>query len=384
MAEGTEVDEPATARGLAAMPTGALARFYAWGLLSEFSLTAGIWILFLQSRGFSLAEIGLAESVFHLAPLSLELLTGSLADLFGRKWSLALSSLCLALSAIVMLQATTLWLVLPAMYLNGAFYAFRSGAQEALLFDTLAERGAAARFTGLLGKLYSATYLVIAVTTWLGGWMADRGFAWPYLLTAGFGLAGFALALTLREPERARSRHRNPARIVAEAIGIVRAHPDLPLLLIYAAALWTLSALIGLYAQAVLSEMGLPPSGVGLVIGSTLFFTAVGAWFAGRLATRGAFQRWTLLVTLGAVAAALGLGSERLPLAVAAYVIGELLFGAYEPMLSGRINAGIGSTERATILSVQGFLFSATMIWAFPLFGAAATRFGWLPAYAGA
>jgi hypothetical protein len=48
-------------------------------------LTGGIWILYLKSRGLSLAEIGLAESAFHLAPVLLELPSGSFADLVGRR-----------------------------------------------------------------------------------------------------------------------------------------------------------------------------------------------------------------------------------------------------------------------------------------------------------
>ena len=363
---------------------GGLAPYYLWELLAEFSFTAGVWIVYLQSRGFSLAEIGLAESVFHLAPVSLELLTGSLADLFGRKWSLALASLCATASALLMLRADSLWVVLPAMYLNGAFYAFRSGAGEAFMFDSLVAQGVADRFTGVLGKLYSAMYLVVAATTWVGGVLADRSFAVPYLLTAAVGAVGFVLAANLREPARERTAHASVRRVFAEAAAVLRGQPGLPMLLVYVAGLWTLSTLVTLYAQAVLSEMGLPPSQVALVIGSTFLFTAAGALLAGRLSDRTGFRRWTLLATAVGVAVALALGSQRLWLVLPVYVVAEFVFGAYEPMVSARVNAGIGSAQRATILSIQGFLFSITMIWAFPLFGAAAGRVGWLAAYAGA
>ncbi|MDP9354893.1 MAG: hypothetical protein M3R02_06345, partial [Chloroflexota bacterium] len=55
----------------------ALRRYYGFQLLSEVNLTGGIWILFLQERGLSLGQIGLAEALFHLAPITLELPTGS-------------------------------------------------------------------------------------------------------------------------------------------------------------------------------------------------------------------------------------------------------------------------------------------------------------------
>src|SRR5688500_10716321 len=80
----------ATPGDASAAASGRLGRFVGYQLLSEFGLTQGIWILYLQDRGYSLGQIGLAESVFHLAPLTLELPTGSLADVVGRKWSLAM------------------------------------------------------------------------------------------------------------------------------------------------------------------------------------------------------------------------------------------------------------------------------------------------------
>ena len=87
-------ESAATLAAAAAAPPGTdLRRFYVFQTINDFSFTAGIWIIFLQSRGFSLAEIGLAESAFHLAPVTLELPSGSFADVLGRKWSMAAGAL---------------------------------------------------------------------------------------------------------------------------------------------------------------------------------------------------------------------------------------------------------------------------------------------------
>lgn len=359
-----------------------LHRFFAFKVLAEFSFTGSIWILYLQHRGFSLAEIGLAESVFHLAPVTLELPSGSLADLFGRKWSLAFGPFLAALSALLILKADSMWWLLPAMFASGASYAFRSGATEAFLYDSLAEDRRASRYAGLYGRLLSASYVVLAVTMWLGGILADRDFRWPFLLSAAVSLLAAAIALTLREPERDRDANHGMLGTIAVAWRIVRGHPGLAWLLAFSTGLYTMLTLIALYAQAVLSERGLPPSRVSFVIGSALFFTAAGSWYSGRLGARAGFTRLAVAVTLATGAAALGLGGAGVAIAVGLYFFEELLTGIFEPMLSARINEGLPSAQRATILSVQGFLFSITMIWAFPLFGAGAERFGWLAAYA--
>jgi MFS family permease len=367
----------------AAEPVG-LRRFYAYQVVAEFYFTGGIWILYLQSRGFSLAEIGLAESVFHLAPVTLELPSGSIADVLGRKWSLVAGCLLGALSAALMLQADSLLWLLPAMFLGGASYAFRSGATQAFLYDNLAAGDGAGRYAGLWGRLLSVSYVVIAATTWLGAFLADRSFVLPYALTITSGLAAAGLAAGLREPPRERSAHRSLTRTVAEALRIVRGHPGLAAMLAFGAGLATLLTLIGLYAQAVFAEYGLPPSQIGFIIGSTLLFTALGSWFSGRIGVRVGFVRATVATTIATVGAGLGLGSGVLALAVGLYLLAELITGVFEPLLSDRINRGLPAAQRATILSVEGFLFSVTMIWAFPLFGAAAGRVGWLAAYAGA
>ncbi|CAA9556878.1 MAG: hypothetical protein AVDCRST_MAG59-2224 [uncultured Thermomicrobiales bacterium] len=186
------VDDPVASFPPEAPTSPGLTRFYAFQTLAEFSFTGGIWILYLRHRGFSLAEIGLAESVFHLAPITLELPSGSFADVLGRKWSLVAGALLIALSAGLMLRVDSLWILLPAMYLNGAAYAFRSGATQAFLYDSLAAGEESGRFTGLWGRLLSASYVVFAATTWLGAALAERDLALRAdgRLRAGSRLAG--------------------------------------------------------------------------------------------------------------------------------------------------------------------------------------------------
>ena len=375
-------ESAATLAAAAVAPPGTdLRRFYAFQVINDFSFTAGIWIIFLQSRGFSLAEIGLAESAFHLAPVTLELPSGSFADVLGRKWSMTVSALLMAGSTTLMFVADSLWLLLPAMYLNGAAYAFRSGAQQAFLFDSLRDEPSGNRFTSLLGKLNSVAYIAIAATTAIGASLAERDYALPFGLAAGAALAAAFLAAGLTEPERPTEGRRGMGGTIAEALRVVRADRQLLALVVFAAALWTVSALVHLYAQAVLVERGLAPSQIGLVLSVTLFTTALGSWLTGRLASLRPFRFWTVAATGAIAGSGLLLGGAPLPFALLGLVVAELFAGAFEPMIAQRVNTAITSSQRATVLSVEGFLYSVTMIWAFPLFGWTAERYGWLPAY---
>ena len=379
------LESAATVAAVATTPPGSdLRRFYAFQVINDFSFTASIWIIFLQGRGFSLGEIGLAESFFHLAPVTLELPSGSFADVLGRKWSMTVGALLIAGSTALMYVADSLWLLLPAMYLNGAAYAFRSGAQQAFLFDSLAHEPGGNRFTSLLGKLNAVSYLAIAGTSALGGVLAERDYALPFGLAVGAGLAAAWLAAGLREPERDREERHGMGRTIVEALRIVRGNRRLLAVLAFVAALWTVSTLVHLYGQAVLTERGLEPSRIGLVFGVTLFATALGSSLAGRLLGRRPFRFWAVAATLVVAGSGVLMGGGPLLFAVGGLIVTELFAGAFEPMVAQRVNAAITSAQRATIISVEGFLFSVTMIWAFPLFGWAAERWGWLMAYVGA
>jgi len=243
---GTAQEAPIAADGLivgdaggALPPPSDLRRYIGYQLVSSFRVTGAIWVIFLADRGLSLGEIGLAEAAFHLAPVTLELPTGSLADLFGRKWSLAMGSLLAAAAALLMLAAHGLWLAVPAMYLAGAAMTFESGAQQAFLYDALAAGGGSDRFSRVFGRLISASFLVTGISAFLGGALADRSFVYPYAVAVGIGLVGVWLAVGLREPARERTPHRSVARTIGESLAIVRGRPRLAAMLVFGAIFWT-------------------------------------------------------------------------------------------------------------------------------------------------
>lgn len=69
-----------------------ISRLYLSSVLGNLSLT-GAWVAILAARGYSLVEIGFAETVFHITSLIFEIPSGVLADLFGRKNMLLVSNI---------------------------------------------------------------------------------------------------------------------------------------------------------------------------------------------------------------------------------------------------------------------------------------------------
>ncbi len=366
-------------------PGHGIRRFYAFKLITEIQFTGGIWILYLKSQGLSLAEIGLSESAFHLAPVLLELPSGSFADLVGRRWSLAIGSFLIALSSLLLFFADTLPMAMLALFLNGASYSFRSGADQAYLFDSLGDRQSS--FGNILGKLMGASYILGAATIWLGASLSEISYSWPIGLTVASGLAGIWLAVGLAEnrqqteEQEDSANHRSVREHAREAVAALRARPDVVAVLLFSGGFWATATITFLYLQAAFSERGLSNGEIGLVLAGGLILTALGATVVGRVEHRVRFSRQlsvlAVLTGLGIAGTAYG----AIGIAIFAYLVANLTSGLLEPLMFAWFNRQLPSAQRATLISVESWLFSLTMIVAFPVAGWAAERQGWNQVY---
>ena len=118
---------------------------YITGVLGNLSLT-GAWVVILAARGFSLVEIGFAETLFHITSLICEIPSGMLADIYGRKKMLALGNVMAIAGDLVMFFSTDFWLVALSMPFHAMAYNFASGSGEALAYDSMKLEGAEAGY----------------------------------------------------------------------------------------------------------------------------------------------------------------------------------------------------------------------------------------------
>ena len=63
-------------------------KLYAFDAALCLRITDAVWVLFLLNRGFSLAQVGMAEGIYHVISMFCEVPSGMAADLFGRKRTL--------------------------------------------------------------------------------------------------------------------------------------------------------------------------------------------------------------------------------------------------------------------------------------------------------
>ncbi len=101
------------------------------------SLPLALAVLFIQSRGLDLLQIGLLLGVYAATVVLLEVPSGGLADAIGRKRVTLLAYVFLLASSFVFLFAFSFPAFLAFYVLNGIGRAFASGALQAWFIDCL-------------------------------------------------------------------------------------------------------------------------------------------------------------------------------------------------------------------------------------------------------
>lgn len=340
--------------------------------LSSFQLAGASWVALLAARGFSLVEIGLAESCFHVASLLFEVPSGVISDVFGRKKSLVMSQLMFVLSALCMAFADGLAGVCLALVLDAWGYNFASGAREALAYDSLKTAGQEDAYMDFSAKELSIYRIGNASAILCAGLALRLGFRISYLLDAALGLIALMMACSLREVKADEKQFTGSiaSRIAAcfrESCGFLLG--NLP-----AVAVMLLNALVG--AVSILTvfflQAQLPRAGVGeAMLGPALFIISLGGAIGARLSAR-LHMKYARALILCGCGAAFGAfcGVSSLPIVMcaggfAANLCSDLLEVRTDALLNERFPSG----QRSTLLSVASLVFSPVMIVLSPLAG---------------
>lgn len=137
-------------------------------------------ILFLD-LGLTAEQFALANTVWAVTIVLLEVPSGALADLVGRRKLLMTASLLMVVEMVLLLCAPLLGTgflitcILLNRILSGAAEASASGADEALAYDSLAALGRADRWPLLLEKLGRYQSLVFVFSSIAGALIYDAG-----------------------------------------------------------------------------------------------------------------------------------------------------------------------------------------------------------------
>ncbi len=353
-------------------------------------------VLALLERGLSFTEIGLCIAARELSANVLEIPSGAIADVYGRRRSMVGAFCVYVLALLVFGIGANLWYFMVAMAMWGAGDAFRSGTHKAMILEWLRAEGRQSDkvevygYTRSWSKLGSAVSAPIAAAVvWVTG-----AYAWVFWLSAVPYLANIANLATY--PASLDAVHDRQAKTATKHVADTARHiwsiPALRLLVAEGMAFQGVYSASKGFLQPVLQAAALTlpilltvddTQRTAVLIGAVYFAMFVLAAFSSRQAHRiagddvdGASRRiwWVYAAALAALAGFLW-GEFALG-AVAVFVALAALQNIFRPILVSRFDDRSEPRFGATLLSVEAQACSlATMILA-PAMGVAVDYFG--------
>ncbi|KAF0227574.1 MAG: major facilitator superfamily protein [Erysipelotrichaceae bacterium] len=347
---------------------------YGFEFISNLNFTQALWVSYLAFKGLTLVEIGLCESVFHIASLIFEVPTGIIADRFGRKLSRILGICCKILYLSLLLLVNNFVFAMFSFVFAALSYNLESGADSAFVYDSLLENGTHEHFPKIQGyrEIIFQTASLVGIMT--GGLLADVSYTLAISAAIGIFALGFIIALFFKEPRVIESTEKTTMKaLVKTSLLTLKNQPRLAGLMVYSALFLSVSATFFFYLSPYLRGLGYSLTMISL----WYMINSVGSIIASLMVNK-LIKKFDLKLVLYAslIMTMTFVFLPILPWGTLAF----FFMGAFESilyvMMVHHINRQIGSEVRATILSVNAMAYSVIMAIMFPVFGAIGDRFG--------
>jgi MFS family permease len=327
--------------------------------------------------GLSLSEILLLQALFSLATLIMEFPSGYLSDRLGYRFSLNLACLFGITGWATYTFAGSFAGVLVAEIQLGISYAFISGADSALLYETLRHEGKEEEYAKHDGRMTAWAQAGEAA----GAIGAGALYAWfpllPFLLQIGVWISALIVCRNLKDIPAAK---RHTASHLREALGIARKafllKPGLRYSILLAAMLGLASFYPVWLIQPYMQSINVPLVWFGPIWAVANLCVSFGSLLSHRiqyhLGARGTSLLLLALIAIGYT----GLAFNQLIWGFSFYFLLTIMRGIQGPFLRLALQKQSERHERASILSLKSLTFRLGFVITAPLIGMMADRSG--------
>lgn len=342
---------------------------YPWfKFVAQLNFWQATWFLYFENQ-LSAAEAILLYVVVDLTTTVLEVPSGYMSDRLGRRKTLLAAAISYVIATgLLMVGAGFAQFALANVFL-GAAWAFASGTDSSLLFESLKAEGRENEVEAMELKAWRFSFAALALSALTGGALALYDDILPYVATAIAALGLLAVTAFLREPPASpQASHRESLRAIGASLG----QPTLLWLLGLSLATYALSHIPFVFGQPFIRE-AMTTAGYGAetpLISGTVTFLMMAISLAVSLVARPLRKALGLpgiLVLAFGMQVAL---TAALAISNSLFVMALLLLRMVPDSLSdafmlARAQPLLPDTIRATYLSLQSFagriVFSATL-----------------------
>jgi MFS family permease len=331
-----------------------------------------IMYLFFLAQGLNFTQIAILEAIYNLTTLVGEIPTGYIGDRAGRRNSLLIGTVMIAVTLLGIGLANS-FLSLAILYVFwSAGYNFRSGTEDAWLYDTLTDDLSESEFAHIRGRGESAALAVGAGAAIVGGYLGSIDLSYPWFVAAAVTGLGAGVLFTLDEPETYKKTNTEELTL-RRTVGIVKealSHQKLRAFIIYyyvlyAAVTYLVFVFLQPIFQTVVVDLGVSPAQVESLLGWFYavysLFGALLSYYTGAIKAYLGLRTWFILLPFAVGTALVGMYFVPL-LALPTFLLARGLSDVTRSFAGQYVNDQIETLGRATILSAMAMVSGLAVI----------------------
>lgn len=159
-------------------------KYYAYKATKAVAFYRPVMYLYLLSQRLSFTQVTILEALYNLTTLVGEIPTGYVGDRVGRRTSLLIGTTLITVTLVAIGLAST-FITLAALWVCwSAGYNFRSGSEDAWLYDTITDEQTPDQFAHVRGRGQSVALIIGVGASIVGGYLAGIDLASACVLNA--------------------------------------------------------------------------------------------------------------------------------------------------------------------------------------------------------
>ena len=327
-------------------------------------------IPFYTKNDLNMHQIMILQAVYSVSIVVLEIPSGYFADVIGRRKTLILGTLLGAAGFVIYSFSYALLGFLLAELVLGFGTSFVSGADSALLYDSLLDNQKEKEYIRYEGRMTSIGNIAEASAGIVGGLIAVISLRMNFYVQTGVAFLAVPAAMWLVEPA---SHERLKSFTFKKILGVVQdslfVNRKLRTHILFSATIGTATLTMAWFVQPYFKFVELPLSLYGLFW--TLLNLSVGlaAITAYRVESRLGQFRMVPAIAVLVPAGYLILGQVQGLWAISILFLFYIMRGIATPILKDYIHRHTSSDVRATVLSVRNFIIRLLFVMLGPAMG---------------
>ena len=339
-------------------------------IAAGFDFYVPVSAFFLESRGLSLTDIFMLESVLVASILVAEIPAGIIGDRFDRRRLVCAGFVFNAIAEILFAAGTNFSIYALSFVMSGLSIAMLTGVQDAYIYDSLGD-DADAKAVGAWGHL-SALMLTAGVTgSVVGSALGSIDISLPALLSAAMAVvAAVCVAFLPQQNPKTHDKHPETSWVSLKiGVKLLFTSPLLLYVAVGSSASFALFNAVYTLNQPLFAAQDMPIATWGVIAGAGQLLAAGYNYAAGRIEKR-VGRKTALLLAMGYGAAGFCLMAVPHVLAVVSgFLLVVVGIHARGPITSAVTNKLIPAHRRATVLNVASSVGSLVGIVVNPLVG---------------